>query len=1625
MSVSRGFFLIRSLLNSRKQSTFVRIVLPALLVAVLLSLIGFTAKFSGLGLAAFSEAGRGEAGGYGPVRPENSENSVSKRRVSSLGPVLGAGRTAFGFEPFQGCTLDCTATVPANGGVGTPVNFQATANAQGCPTQPIYDWNFGDGSARSNQQNPSKTYNSAGTYPWTLTVSVNTGTTLINTVAGGFGEGDQASKAPFGNPVAIARDPQGRGVFVATVIGGYNLIRFINTTAADVSLAGRVIQPGTVRTVAGGGFELGENSSALQTDVGNITGLGVSSNGNILYYLNQVDGNVRAINLSTSNITVAGQTVSQGNVGTLAAQFGGNVNGLTVNPTSGDVFVADASPGINKVFKIDNAGNKTEVAGNGSTTTKADDVFSGGNALNVPLLQPRGLAIDGSGNLIIADTGHYRVIRVDGGGTATLVNQYSIQGGINPYPTGLAVQGANIYAANGNQQTVTRLTNGFTTLAGSTICDYSNTNCGDGGAAGQAGFYFLGSTGTPPLAGLAPHPSGLFILDQGITGKGRVRFLNLTGGTVTIAGINVLAGAIDTIAGNGLATPYDGGLATGSTFSSPVGMTLDNNGNMWVSDTLSAKLRFINRGASATTIFPNTEASQVVPAGSIVTVNKDVGSGAGDGVTVNKAGFDSPQGLFATANGIYVADSKSGPTVPLQVSGRRTSLIRFINTTAAPVTIFPGSPSAITIPAGQIAKIAGGGESANTNGDNSFALNAKFIGASDIVVTSNGTIFVADVGQKAVRKIDGNTGIVTSLTLPAAQYTGLGLDSTGRLYIANYDGGTILRENSTGSGTFSSMVGSLTKPRDVAVGSDGTAYVTVAPASRTAGNHQIYAVSSTGTPSIIAGGMPGFGGDGGVATSAMINISPSELVVGSGATNQLPQTVNIAVRSNGDVFFADTNNNRIRQLSQNMVTCVKTGSITIAGNNPVPQLTSLSPNNKLIDSAAFDLVITGSGFIPASVIKWNGQNRPTTFNSGTQIVAAIPATDLLNAGNVSVTVLNPTPGGGTSNTLTFTVIAPNPVPQITTISPNTAVEGSPSFTLTVNGTGFVSGSVVRWDGQDRPTTFVNATQLTAAIQSSDLSGTGIASVSVFSPLPGGGISNLVNFSITAANNPAPTLTSISPSSGVAGGADFNLTVNGTNFVATSKVRWNGADRSTTYVNATQLVAVIGAGDIGAQGTAQVTVFSPTPGGGVTAALTFTINAPAPTLSSMSPNNAVAGGAAFNLTANGANFVSSSKVRWNGQDRSTTFINSTQLTATILPSDIPSAGTAQVTVFTPTPGGGTSSALTFTINPAPTPPVMSNLNPGIVTFGGAAFTLTVNGSNFVNGAVVRVNGTARTTTFVSASQVTAAIPATDIASATNLIITAINPGSTVSNSLTLPVVSPLANLSAASFFSDALAPNSIVAMFGAGLTTGSVFEVPVPLPTILQGTKVVVKDSAGVERDAPLFIISPGQINYLMPSGTAQGTATISVVTNNVITGYGQVLISNLAPGIFSANSSGAGVAAAYAIKVVGTNQILQFLFEDGPGGKVPVPIDLGAPSDQVFVVLFGTGFRTNSGLGGVSVKINGTTVGVDYAGLSPDYVGLDQINLKPLPRSLIGAGVSNIVITIDGKVVNTVQMAIK
>ena len=278
------------------------------------------------------------------------------------------------------------------------------------------------------------------------------------------------------------------------------------------------------------------------------------------------------------------------------------------------------------------------------------------------------------------------------------------------------------------------------------------------------------------------------------------------------------------------------------------------------------------------------------------------------------------------------------------------------------------------------------------------------------------------------------------------------------------------------------------------------------------------------------------------------------------------------------------------------------GEITVGEPSPGPTITSLSPDWATAGGPAFTLTVNGANFVSGSTVQWDGAARTTTFVSSTQLTAAITAADIATAGTANVTVVNPAPGGGTSNAFPFTIT--NPAPAITSLSPDSATMGGPAFTLTVNGSNFVSDSTVHWDGSPRTTAFVSSTRLTADITAADIATVGTVSVTVVNLLaPGGGTSNALSFTIS---NPTPTITSLSPVSATVGGPAFTLTVNGTDFVSGSTVHWDGAARTTAFVSSTQLTGAITAADIAALGTVSVTVVNPPPDGGASNTLPFEI-----------------------------------------------------------------------------------------------------------------------------------------------------------------------------------------------------------------------------------------------------------------------------------------------------------------------------------------------------------------------------------------------------------------------------------
>jgi uncharacterized protein (TIGR03437 family) len=227
-----------------------------------------------------------------------------------------------------------------------------------------------------------------------------------------------------------------------------------------------------------------------------------------------------------------------------------------------------------------------------------------------------------------------------------------------------------------------------------------------------------------------------------------------------------------------------------------------------------------------------------------------------------------------------------------------------------------------------------------------------------------------------------------------------------------------------------------------------------------------------------------------------------------------------------------------------------------------------------------------------------------------------------------------------------------------------------------------------------------------------------------------------------------------------------------------------------------------------------------------------------------------------------------------------------------------------------------------------------------------------------------------------------------------------------------------NVNAASFQKSLLAPDSIVTAFGAHFTAAIAGAETNPAPTSLAGLTVNVEDSTGSVRGAPLFFVSPGQLNFLMPEGTAPGPVTITIA-GAPASFRTQALVQTVAPGLFGVG----GLAAANIATFRNGVQTIGNALRAGSGGNLELtPIDLGPEDQQVFLILYGTGIRKHAGR--VTVRIGNSTVEAAYAGAHGAFAGLDQINIE-LPRALRGAGVVDTSLTIEGRTTNAVKILIQ
>ena len=384
-----------------------------------------------------------------------------------------------------------------------------------------------------------------------------------------------------------------------------------------------------------------------------------------------------------------------------------------------------------------------------------------------------------------------------------------------------------------------------------------------------------------------------------------------------------------------------------------------------------------------------------------------------------------------------------------------------------------------------------------------------------------------------------------------------------------------------------------------------------------------------------------------------------------------------------------------------------------------------------------------------------------------------------------VWIVSPGPGGGhsicpdtpTVNTLTLPIgyIAPSLLATATTnpaagtgpLYPASVLPASGTFRLTVFGNpnpvpqgggqahgNFNAASAIVWDGTPLTTTFINSGELRADILASYTAVAGAHTISVATSVGGGATYNSGNATFSV-KNPLPHLAVVDAAPTQVGGTgatsnilnppsaisadpaflgqptapQYNLAVSGTGFVSTSTVQWNGNTLATQFVTDTLVKAAVPYSNVATPTTAQIRVSNPTDagGGGVSNSVSFTVTNALPTLTTLTPSTIATGTQGYDVALQGSGFYSGSVVSVNGSARTTTFNAQNALTVHLTAADLALAGTAQITVANPAPGGGTSAPLTLTIV----------IQAPISTLAGAAVTIPAGDSvtipNFGNTA----------------------------------------------------------------------------------------------------------------------------------------------------------------------------------------------------------------------------------------------------------------------------------------------------
>ena len=724
--------------------------------------------------------------------------------------------------------------------------------------------------------------------------------------------------------------------------------------------------------------------------------------------------------------------------------------------------------------------------------------------------------------------------------------------------------------------------------------------------------------------------------------------------------------------------------------------------------------------------------------------------------------------------------------------------------------------------------------------------------------------------------------------------------------------------------------------------------------------------------------------------------------------------------------------------------CGATADASISITVTCPTIASLAPAMTLAGGGSFLLAVNGTGFTTNSVVRWNGANRPTTYVSNTRLTAAISAADIANSGTAAITVHAPESGGCTSVATNF-VIQDNPrILRIVSAGGPAGGTVSLPIELVSQGNETALGFSLTFD----PAVLSNP-QATMGSDAMDAS----LNINISQVLQG-------RLGIVLSLSPGRQF-----SAGTRQIAIVTFSIAAGAALGTTPVSF-GDQPVTRQVVDTQAIAlptlyVAGSAGIGQGFEADVSP-RPTTDGTITVADwvqvgRFAVGVDKPAAGSefqradCAPRSTLGDGVLSlidwvqagryaagldQLTPAGGPTAAAGSVMANSRTQSTY-------------SKAAPAAASRVTLMRTGPSSwaieieaqGIENALAFSLR------FDSSLRRFAYVIAGSdagAATLQVNAWEAARGEIGFMLALPVGRTFVAGRRQALLLefaPATGSAAISDRIGFADWP---ISRELADAEAEPLPAryavrlaameeaevatvVSAADFSGGGLARGSIVSAFGERMATETAAASELPLPKALGGTRVTVSDASGNDFPAPILYASPGQINFLLPAELMPGMATVRIASDDGKKGVGIIEITEVAPSLFAANGDGKGVAAALVVRVArdGSQRFEPAAqFDANLGRFISRPIDLGGEDEEVYLALFGTGWRFLSSPADVAVRIGDRALPVIYAGPQGEYAGLDQINVA-LPKSLSGLGETRVSLSITGKAANEVLITIQ